>query len=104
MDSFLCYAGLIFTGALVHNEFYAHISTTALPNGIGSKTLGNTSHLLVNPLVGSACFTTAMGIVSGTVDFMKCTCPASQKAYTITAIFGCGEASASGNELIPIGA
>ncbi|MCP4977065.1 MAG: branched-chain amino acid transport system II carrier protein [Maribacter sp.] len=86
---FLIYAGLIFTGALMHNEFEANISRTALLNGISIKTLGNTANLLLSILVSLACFTTAVGIVAGTADFMKFKFGDSQKAYTLTAIIGC---------------
>ncbi|EAR02681.1 branched-chain amino acid transport system II carrier protein [Maribacter sp. HTCC2170] len=86
---FLIYAGLIFTGALMHNEFDADISRTALLNGISIKTLGNTANLFLSILVSLACFTTAVGIVTGTADFMKYKFGDSQLAYTITAIVGC---------------
>ena len=86
---FLIYAGLIFTGALLHDEFDADISRTALLNGISIKTMGNTANLLLSVLVSLACFTTAVGIVTGTADFMKFKFGESQKAYTITAIIGC---------------
>ncbi|MBD0850491.1 branched-chain amino acid transport system II carrier protein [Maribacter arenosus] len=86
---FLIYAGLIFTGALMHNEFEADISRTALLNGISIKTLGNTAHLFLSVLVSLACFTTAVGIVTGTADFVKFRFGDSRKAYTLTAIIGC---------------
>lgn len=86
---FLIYAGLIFTGGLMHNEFDADISRTALLNGISIKTLGNTANLFLSILVSLACFTTAVGIVAGTADFMKYRFGESQKAYTTTAIIGC---------------
>ena len=86
---FLIYAGLIFTGALMHNEFEADISRTALLNGISTKTLGNTAHLFLSVLVSLACFTTAVGIVTGTADFVKFRFGNSRKAYTLTAIIGC---------------
>jgi len=86
---FLIYAGLIFTGALMHDEFNADISRTALLNGISIKTLGNTANLFLSILVSLACFTTAVGIVTGTADFMKYRFGESQQAYTITAIIGC---------------
>ncbi len=86
---FLIYAGLIFTGAILHNEFDAEISRTALLNGISIKTLGNTANLFLSILVSLACFTTAVGIVTGTADFLKYKFGDSQKAYTITAIIGC---------------
>ncbi len=86
---FLIYAGLIFTGALMHGEFEADISRTALLKGISTKTLGNTAHLFLSVLVSLACFTTAVGIVTGTADFVKFRFGDSQKAYTLTAIIGC---------------
>lgn len=85
----LIYAGLIFTGALMHGEFDAAISRTGLLTGISIETLGNTANLFLSILVGLACFTTAVGIVTGTADFMKYRFADSQKAYTVTAIIGC---------------
>ncbi|MBT8306774.1 MAG: branched-chain amino acid transport system II carrier protein [Maribacter sp.] len=86
---FLIYAGLIFTGALMHGEFDAEISRTALLNGISIASLGNTANLFLSILVSLACFTTAVGIVTGTADFMKYKFGDSQRAYALTAILGC---------------
>lgn len=86
---FLIYAGLILTGTLMHREFDAGISRTALLNGISIKTLGSTANLFLSILVSLACFTTAVGIVTGTADFIKERFNNSQKAYLITAIVGC---------------
>ncbi len=86
---FLVYTGLILTGALMHDEFDADISRTALLNGISIKTLGSTANLLLSILVSLACFTTAVGIVTGTSDFVKERCHDSQRVYYITAIIGC---------------
>lgn len=86
---FLIYAGLIFTGAVMHGEFDADISRTALLTGISIKTLGNTANLFLSILVSLACFTTAVGIVTGTADFVKYRFNNSKKAYLITAIIGC---------------
>lgn len=86
---FLVYAGLILTGALMQGEFDAAISRTALLNGISIKTLGNSASLFLSVLVGLACFTTAVGIVTGTADFVKGRFHDSRKAYVITAIIGC---------------
>lgn len=86
---FLIYAGLIFTGALMHGEFDADISRTALLTGISIKTLGSTANLFLSILVSLACFTTAVGIVTGTADFVKFRFKNSKKAYLITAIIGC---------------
>lgn len=86
---FLIYAGLILTGALMHSEFDDTITRTALLSGIGKYTLGSTANLFLSLLVGLACFTTAVGIITGTADFVKYRFKNSQKAYTLMAIFGC---------------
>lgn len=86
---FLIYTGLILTGALLHNEFDASISRTSLLSGISLKTLGNTAHLFLSILVSLACFTTAVGIVTGTADFVQSRFPNSASAYTATALLGC---------------
>ncbi|WP_158975150.1 branched-chain amino acid transport system II carrier protein [Cellulophaga sp. L1A9] len=86
---FVIYAGLIFTGAVMHNQFDADITRTALLNGISIKTLGSTANLFLSILVSLACFTTAVGIVTGTSDFIRHLFNDSQVAYIITAILGC---------------
>lgn len=86
---FIIYAGLILTGALVNKEFDADISRTALLSGISLKTLGGTGNIFLSILVSLACFTTAVGIVAGTADFIKHRFANSQKAYLYTAILGC---------------
>jgi LIVCS family branched-chain amino acid:cation transporter len=73
----------------MHGEFDAEISRTALLNGISIATLGNTANLFLSILVSLACFTTAVGIVTGTADFMKYKFGDSQRAYALTAILGC---------------
>ncbi|SDD69374.1 branched-chain amino acid:cation transporter, LIVCS family [Pricia antarctica] len=85
----LIYAGLILTGALLHGKFDPDITRTALLKGISAETLGNTGNLLLSILVSLACFTTAVGIVTGTSDFVKERFKGSQQAYVITAIIGC---------------
>lgn len=85
----IIYTGLILTGAIVHNQFDAAITRTALLNGVSIKTLGSTANLLLSILVSLACFTTAVGIVAGTADFIKHLFKGSEKAYTMTAILGC---------------
>src|SRR5680860_542782 len=85
----LIYAGLILTGALLHGKFDADITRTALLKGITTETLGNTGNLFLSILVSLACFTTAVGIVTGTADFVAERFKGSQQAYLITAIIGC---------------
>jgi LIVCS family branched-chain amino acid:cation transporter len=86
---FLVYAGLIFTGAVFGDSFDPSISRTALLSGISLQTLGNTAHLFLSLLVSLACFTTAVGIVTGTSDFIRGQFNDSVLAYRITAIIGC---------------
>lgn len=86
---FLIYGGLILTGALMQGEFNADIPRTALLNGISAKTLGGTAQLFLSILVGLACFTTAVGIVTGTADFVKYRFHDSRWAYLVTALLGC---------------
>ncbi|QXP51202.1 branched-chain amino acid transport system II carrier protein [Cellulophaga sp. HaHa_2_1] len=86
---FVIYAGLIFTGAVMHNQFDADITRTALLNSISIKTLGSTANLFLSILVSLACFTTAVGIVTGTADFIRHLFNDSQVAYTVTAVLGC---------------
>ncbi|MGB3152451.1 MAG: branched-chain amino acid transport system II carrier protein [Maribacter sp.] len=86
---FLIYAGLILSGALVHGSFDLEISRTALLSGMAKMTLGNTGNLFLSILVSLACFTTAVGIVTGSADFVKSRFKDSQRVYLVTAIVGC---------------
>lgn len=85
----LIYAGLILTGGLQHGQFDVDISRTDLLRGISIATLGSMGNLFLSALVGLACFTTAVGIVTGTADFIKHLCHDSPKAYFITVLTGC---------------
>ena len=85
----LIYAGLIITGAIMHDDFSTDISRTSLLKGISTLTLGNTGNLFLSILVSLACFTTAVGIVTGTSDFIRERFNDSDKAYLITAVIGC---------------
>jgi LIVCS family branched-chain amino acid:cation transporter len=84
----LIYLGLILSGALSHSVFDADISRTALLSGLATNSLGNVGNLFLSILVGIACFTTAVGIVTGTADFVKSRFNDSQIAYNGTAIIG----------------
>jgi len=63
---FLVYGGLILTGALFGGNFHSEITRTALLRGISEKALGQTANIMLSILVSLACFTTAVGIVTGT--------------------------------------
>ena len=85
---FLIYLGLILSGALAHSVFDANTSRTALLSGLAINSLGSVGNLFLSILVGIACFTTAVGIVTGTADFVKSRFNDSQTAYNITAVIG----------------
>ena len=86
---FLVYTSLILTGALLKDQFDPGITRTALLGGISTITLGNTANLFLSLLVSLACFTTAVGIVTGTADYVKSQFPEYKYAYLLTAILGC---------------
>ncbi len=86
---FIIYAGMIYNGALFNTAFESNVTRTELLSGMSLKTLGNIGTVFLSILVGLACFTTAVGIITGTADFMKGVFKNSQKAYLATAIIGC---------------
>ena len=86
---FLVYSSLILTGALFREQFEPDITRTALLSGISLITLGKAANLFLSLLVSLACFTTAVGIVTGTADYVKSQFPTNANAYLITAIIGC---------------
>lgn len=60
-----------------------------LLQGISIATLGNIGNVFLSTLIALACFTTAIGIITGTADYFKGLFNNSQKAYIITAVIGC---------------
>ena len=83
----LIYGGLIYLGALRSGGIIM-TDRTALLNILSTDTLGVIGTKVLAVLVSLACFTTAVGIVTGTADFVKGILGNSQMAYTITAILG----------------
>ena len=86
---FVIYSGMIYIGASYISSFDTNITRTDLLSGLSLKTLGTVGQYFLGMLVALACFTTAVGIVTGTADFVKGLCYDSQRAYSITAIVGC---------------
>lgn len=84
----IIYAGLIYNGALFNSTFTENATRTEVLSSLSTQTLGTIGTTFLSVLVALACFTTAVGIVTGTSDFVKGMCNNSQKAYTITAILG----------------
>lgn len=64
------YGGLIYNGAIVNSEFPSSITRTQLLSGISFLNLGAMAQVGLSLLVALACFTTAVGIITGTADFM----------------------------------
>ena len=82
------YGGLIYLGALRSGG--AEVTDrTALLSMLSVDTLGAVGSRVLAVLVSLACFTTAVGIVTGTSDFVKGIFNNSQLAYNITAVLGC---------------
>lgn len=85
----IIYAGLIYNGALFSSTFAEKATRTEVLSGLSTQTLGNIGTTFLSVLVALACFTTAVGIITGTADYFKGLFKNSSKAYLITAIIGC---------------
>ena len=85
----LIYTGLILVGASTSGEFESEIGRTALLSGVSQLTLGNAGSIFLSVLVGLACFTTAVGIVTGTADYFKGLFNESDQVYRSTVIISC---------------
>ena len=83
------YGGLIAIGAFYNTQFSEDITRTELLTGLSAITLGNFGKAFLSILVVLACFTTAVGIITGTADYFKGIFGESKIAYLITAIIGC---------------
>lgn len=89
MGLLIIYSGMIYSGALFNNQFDTNVTRTELLSGLSLITLGNIGKTFLSILVGVACFTTAVGIITGTADFIKGLFKNSQKAYILTTIIAC---------------
>lgn len=92
---FAIYAGLIILGSYFSNEIQidatmsGDMKRATLLRGISLATLGNIGTAFLSVLVALACFTTAVGITTGTADYFKGLFKNSKNAYTITAVIAC---------------
>lgn len=84
----IIYAGLIYSGASMGHLFAEKATRADVLTGISTFTLGNIGATFLSVLVALACFTTAVGIVTGTADYFKGLFHNSEKAYLITALTG----------------
>ena len=85
----LVYGGLIFSGATLSTLLPVSGTRTEVLKSLSSQTLGTIGTSFLSVLVALACFTTAVGIVTGTSDYVKEMFKNSQKAYVITAFISC---------------
>lgn len=85
---FVIYGGLIALGAANSGSVLIE-NRTELLTLLSTNTLGSIGTAFLAVLVALACFTTAVGIVTGTADFVKGILKNSPLAYTVTAIVGC---------------
>lgn len=69
---FIIYAGFIYTGAILSGNFGSdEVSRSEVLSSVSFHTLGSIGKNLLSISVGIACFTTAVGIITGAADFMK---------------------------------
>lgn len=85
----MVYAGLIYSGALAMQAFDPEISRTGLLQGIGAMTLGTYANAFLSILISLACFTTAVGIITGTADFVQSRFPQAPYVFPATTFGGC---------------
>lgn len=85
---FIIYMGLILAGSMHSTAFPSDINRSELLLGLGNMTLGSLGASLLSVLIALACFTTAVGIVTGTADYFKGMYNNSQTVYTVTAVIG----------------
>jgi len=92
---FVIYAGLIAVGAFYGFEIFVDgtlsndMQRANLLRGISLATLGTIGSSFLSVLISLACFTTAVGIVTGTADYFKGLCKDSQQVYVMTAVISC---------------
>ncbi len=91
----IMYTGMIAAGAYFRSEIAvdealsSDLQRAQLLNTISLSALGTVGSTFLSVLIGLACFTTAVGIITGTADYFKGLFNNSQKIYLITAMIGC---------------
>ncbi len=91
----LIYAGLISVGSFfgtdikIDDTLSGDMQRANLLRGISIASLGAFGNKVLSILIALACFTTAVGIVTGTADYFKGLFKNSQKVYLITGVLSC---------------
>jgi LIVCS family branched-chain amino acid:cation transporter len=85
----IIYAGLIALGASFNSEIPKEASRIEILTQLSTSTLGYIGTTFLSILVALACFTTAVGIVTGVSDYFRGFFNNSNLIYKITAVFSC---------------
>ncbi len=83
------YAGLILSGAHMQGLMGAESSRTALLTALSAHALGGPGGFVLGVLIALACFTTAVGIVTGAADFFSERFGNSRRVFVLTTLAGC---------------
>lgn len=83
------YTGLIFGGSTLIDSLPITASRVEVLQHLITTTIGNKGALFLSVLIALACFTTAVGIITGTADYVKGRFNNSESAYKLTAIIAC---------------
>ncbi|WP_044404944.1 branched-chain amino acid transport system II carrier protein [Lacinutrix sp. Hel_I_90] len=92
---FIIYAGLISVGAFygseinINKDLSSDMQRAYLLRGVSIKSLGAFGNTVLSVLISLACFTTAVGIVTGTADYFKGLMRDSKTVYGVTAFIAC---------------
>ncbi|PKP26108.1 MAG: branched-chain amino acid transport system II carrier protein [Bacteroidetes bacterium HGW-Bacteroidetes-2] len=85
----IVFVGLIYIGALLQGNFEENATRTEILSKIIFLTLGIYGQAFLSVLITLACFTTAVGVITGTSDFIKELFHDSLRAYQLTVILCC---------------
>ena len=86
---FLIYGGLVLAGHLTSSLHETGAPRTTILSNLSNLTLGSLGSSFLSILVSLACFTTAVGIVTGASDYAKGITGESVAAFRITAFVAC---------------
>lgn len=86
----LIYIGLIYAGATLSQALEGSITRSELLLNMSEQFLFSIGNLVLAIAVSLACFTTAVGILTGTADFVQEQLVKSRAGYVTTILIGCG--------------
>jgi len=85
----IIYAGLIALGAFYNTNFEENATRIDILTQLSTSTLGHIGTAFLSVLVALACFTTAVGIITGVSDFFKGVFNNSNLVYKMVAFLSC---------------